>query len=129
MPREYSRAARIADQIQRDLSELIRQEIKDPRIGLVTITGVDVSRDLSHAKVYVSSLSDTDSTEQSVRALQHASGFLRTQLGRNLQLRSIPQLHFVHDISIERGMRLSHLIDEAVAGEPGAVTERKPDDG
>jgi ribosome-binding factor A len=129
MPRDFSRAARIADQIQRDLSELIRQEVKDPRVGLVTVTGVDVTRDLSHAKVYVSSLSDAASTEQSVRALQHAAGFLRTQLGRSLQVRSVPQLHFVYDASIERGVRLSHLIDEAVASDPGAVPEPERDDG
>jgi ribosome-binding factor A len=115
MPREFSRAARIADQIQRDLSTLIRQEVKDPRVGLVTITAVEVNRDLSHAKVYLSCLAESASTEQSVEALQHAAGFLRSQLGRTLKIRTVPQLRFLHDSSIERGARLSHLIDEAVA--------------
>src|ERR1700693_3411642 len=116
MPREFARAARIADQIQRDLSDLFRQELKDPRVGLVTITAVEVSRDLSHAKVYVTSLAEAESTEQSVQALQHAAGFLRSQLARTLNLRTVPQLHFVYDVSVERGVRLSHLIDQAVAG-------------
>lgn len=115
MPREFSRAARIADQIQRDLSGLIRQEVKDPRVGLVTITAVEVNRDRSHAKVYVSSLAEVTATEQSVEALQHAAGFLRSQLSRTLKIRSVPQLQFLYDASLERGVRLSHLIDEAVA--------------
>jgi ribosome-binding factor A len=127
MPREFSRAARIADQIQRDLSVLIRQEVKDPRVGLVTITAVEVNRDLSHAKVYVSSLAEVASTEQSVEALQHAAGFLRRQLGRGLKLRSVPQLQFLYDASVERGVRLSHLIDEAVAA--GVQPDPAPDGG
>ena len=117
MPRDFSRAARIADQIQRDLSDLIRKELKDPRVGLVTITAVEVTRDLSHAKVYITSLTGAESTDRSIQALQHAAGFLRTQLSHTLKVRSIPQLHFVYDASVERGARLSQLIDQAVAGE------------
>jgi ribosome-binding factor A len=126
MPRDFSRAARIADQIQRDLSDLIRQDLKDPRVGLVTITSVEVSRDLSHAKVYVTSLAGLESTERSIQALQHAAGFLRTQLSHSLKVRSIPQLHFMYDESVERGARLSLLIDQAVAddGERAAAGER-----
>ena len=93
MPRDFSRAARIAHQIQRDLSDLIRKELKDPRVGLVTITAVEVTRDLSHAKVYITSLAGAESTDQSIQALQHAAGFLRTQLSHTLKVRSIPQLH------------------------------------
>jgi ribosome-binding factor A len=128
MPRDFSRAARIADQIQRDLSGLIRQEVKDPRVGLVTITAVEVNRDLSHAKVYVSSLGETTSTEQSVDALQHAAGFLRSKLARTLKVRSVPQLHFLYDASVERGVRLSHLIDEAVAGSAQPDPDRDSDE-
>ena len=95
MPREFSRASRIADQLQRDLSGLIRQEVKDPRVGLVTITAVEVNRDLSHAKVYISSLAEVSAIEQSVEALQHAAGFLRSQLSRSLKVRSVPQLQFI----------------------------------
>src|SRR5215813_11642238 len=115
MPRTFSRADRVAEQIHRDLSELLRRELKDPRVGRVTITAVEVTRDLSQATVYVSSLADAASTEQSVLALQHAGGFLRSQLARTLQARSVPYLRFVYDASVERGARLSHLIDEAAA--------------
>ena len=128
MPRDFSRAARIADQIQRDLSELIRKELKDPRVGLVTITGVEVTRDLSHAKVYITTLAGAESGERSIRALQHAAGFLRTQLSQTLKVRSIPQLHFAYDASVERGARLSQLIDQAVAGEGARAAAAGEDD-
>jgi ribosome-binding factor A len=128
MPRDFSRAARIADQMQRDLSDLIRKELKDPRVGLVTITAVEVTRDLSHAKVYITSLAGAESTDQSIQALQHAAGFLRTQLSHTLKVRSIPQLHFVYDASIERGARLSQLIDQAVAGEGVHAAPGEDDD-
>jgi ribosome-binding factor A len=105
---------RLADQIQRDLAELIRREVKDPRVGLVTITGVEVSRDLSHAKVYVSSLAAEETHQATVEALQHAAGFLRARLGHALRVRQVPDLHFVYDESVERGIRLSQLIDAAV---------------
>ena len=129
MPRDFSRAARIADQIQRDLSGLIRQELKDPRVSLVTITAVEVNRDLSHAKVFVCSLGEAASTEQSVEALQHAAGFLRSQLSRGLKIRSVPQLQFLYDASVERGVRLSHLIDQAVAGGGQSDPDRGSDEG
>ena len=115
MSRDFSRASRISDQIQRDLSELIRLEVKDPRVSLVTISAVEVSRDLSHAKVYVTSMAQEHNPEQTTAALQHAAGFLRSQLARNLKLRTVPQLQFVYDASVERGIRLTQLIDRAVA--------------
>src|SRR5262245_41657848 len=130
MPRSFSRSARIAEQIHRDLSGLLRRELKDPRVGPVTITAVEVTRDLSQATVYVSSLADAAATEQSVVALQHAGGCLRSQLARTLQARSVPHLHFVYDGSVERGARLSHLIDEAAAHSvtPEASPEAHEDD-
>jgi ribosome-binding factor A len=112
--KETPRSTRLADQIQRDLAELIRRELKDPRVGLVTVTDVEVSRDLSHAKVFVSSLADAETHEHTIAALQHAAGFLRARLGHALRLRTVPELHFVYDESVERGVRLSRLIDEAV---------------
>ena len=115
MSREFSRAARVADQLQRDLSELIRLEVKDPRVNLVTISTVDVSRDLSHAKVFVTSMAPEHNPEQVTAALQHAAGFLRSQLARALKLRTVFQLEFIYDSSVERGIRLSQLIDQAVA--------------
>ena|SRR5690242_9133229 len=114
MPRDFSRAARIADQIQRDLADLIRLEVKDPRVSLITVSAVDMSRDLSHAKVYVTSLARDQDPQSTVHALQHAAGFLRSQLAHTLKLRTVPQLEFLYDASVERGIRLSRLIDQAV---------------
>ena len=115
MPKDFSRAQRIAEQIQREMAELIRLELKDPRVGLVTITGVEVTQDYEHAKVFFTLLGDTQQAVDSLQGLQRAAGFLRSQLSRRMQLRIIPQLHFIYDESVERGIHLSKLIDEAIA--------------
>lgn len=117
MAKEYSRTQRIGDQMQRELAQLIRREVKDPRVGLVTITAVDVARDLGHAKVYITVMGNdgAEQVAQSIKVLSAASGFLRTQLGREMKLRSVPQLHFVYDESVARGVHLSALIERAVA--------------
>ncbi|MBD1553758.1 30S ribosome-binding factor RbfA [Pseudomonas typographi] len=117
MAKEYSRTQRIGDQIQRELAQLIRREVKDPRVGLVTITAVDVSRDLGHAKVYITVMGaeGQDQVAQSLKVLGAAAGFLRTQLGKEMKLRSVPQLHFHYDESVARGAHLSALIERAVA--------------
>ena len=114
MPKDYSRAQRIAEQIQREMAELIRLELKDPRVGLVTITGVEVTQDYEHAKVFFTLLGEAQQAADSLVGLQRASGFLRSQLSRRMQLRIIPQLHFIYDESVERGIHLSKLIDEAI---------------
>jgi ribosome-binding factor A len=114
MPKDYPRSLRIADQIQRDLSDIIRLELKDPRIGMITVTGVVVSRDCKHAKVYFTQLTEGD-FRQALDGLQHAAGFLRTQLAHRMKLRLMPGLQFVYDESVERGMHLSQLIDNALA--------------
>ena len=93
------------------------EEVKDPRVGMVTITGVDVASDYSHAKVFFTSLADAGALQHTQVALDHASGFLRSQLAHALKTRTVPQLHFVYDESVERGARLSRLIDEAVASD------------
>ena len=110
------RLRRVADQIQRELSGLLRTELKDPRVGMVTLTGVEVSPDLAHAKIFFTTLGDAESLTRTEAGLERAAGFLRTQLGRRLKLRVMPELHFHHDASVERGVRLSQLIDAAVAG-------------
>ena len=114
MAREFSRLSRLADQIQRDLAEIIRLEVKDPRVSLVTVTAVEVSADMTQARVFVTSLADQIGPEETVHALQHAAGFLRTRLAHVLKLRQVPELRFVYDESVERGLRVSKLIDEAV---------------
>jgi len=118
MPKEYSRGRRIADQIQRELSEIIRLEIKDPRVGLVTLTDVEVSQDNAYAKVFFTSFGEPVQQEAATRALNHAAGFLRSRLAQRLKLRTVPQLRFEYDVSVEHGVKLSRLIDEAVAGLP-----------
>ena len=117
MPKDFSRSRRIAEQIQRELAELIRLELKDPRVGMITLTDVEVTQDYEHAKVFFTSLGDAAQAAAAVKGLQHAAGFLRTQLAHRLLLRTIPQLHFVYDTSVERGAHLAHLIDEAVAAD------------
>jgi ribosome-binding factor A len=101
------RLRRVADQIQRELAALVRGELKDPRVGMVTFTGVEVSPDLAHAKVFFTSLA----------GLGRAAGFLRSMLGARIKLHNTPELHFIYDESVESGIRLSHLIDEAVASD------------
>jgi ribosome-binding factor A len=118
MAKDYSRTQRIGDQMQRELSLLIQREIKDPRLGMVTITGVEVVRDLSHAKVFITVMGKEDSAqeiERNLEILNEAAGFLRMLLGKSMKLRTIPQLHFCYDASIRRGVELSALIERAVA--------------
>jgi ribosome-binding factor A len=116
MAKEFSRTQRIGDQMQRELALLIQREIKDPRLGLVTITAVEVSRDLSHAKVFITVMGqDDDKIKSNLNILQDAAGFLRMHLGKAMKLRSVPQMHFHYDASIRRGVELSALIERAVA--------------
>ncbi|HEY5720534.1 MAG TPA: 30S ribosome-binding factor RbfA [Gammaproteobacteria bacterium] len=120
MPREFSRSLRVGEQVRRVLAELIHDELKDPRIGMVTLTAVEVSRDLAHARVYFTVLADDPEAPQTTLAgLRRASGFLRRELGRQVKLRLVPELQFVHDTSVEHGRRLSALIDDALAADSG----------
>ena len=114
------RLRRVADQIQRELSGLLQSQLKDPRVGMVTITGVEVSPDLAHAKIFFSTLGDAEALGHTLNGLKHAAGFLRSQLGKQLRLRVTPELRFLYDPSVEHGAHLSQLINAAVAG-------RKPD--
>ena len=108
------RSARIADEIQRSLAEVIRLEVRDPRVGMVTLTGVELSRDQSHAKVFFTVLGAESAAGDALEGLQRAAGFLRSELAHRLTTRKVPELHFSYDESVERGVRLSRLIDEAV---------------
>lgn len=111
-----ARGVRVADQIQRDLAEIIAFELKDPRVGMITMTEVQVTPDYAHAKVFFTTLSDDpDTIHDTVTGLGKAAGFIRGQLGRRLRIHTIPELHFVYDASPARGMELSKLIDAANA--------------
>lgn len=118
-----TRTSRIADQIQRELAELIRLEVRDPRVGLVTITGVELSRDQSHAKVFFTVLGAPP--DDALAGLSRAAGFLRSELAHRLTTRKVPELHFAYDESVERGVRLSRLIDEAVAPPPSPAPPKR----
>jgi ribosome-binding factor A len=125
MPRDFPRTRRVAEQLQRELAELIRREVRDPRVGNITVSEVRVTRNLEHADVYVTALgAAAEDSEQSVEALNHAAGYLRRQLGQMLKLRSIPVLRFRYDDSFDRGAHLSRLIDEAVADDQDKSDER-----
>ncbi len=117
MPKEFSRSSRVAEQVQRELAELIRLELKDPRVGLVTITGVELTPDYAHAKVFYTTLADPSARQGIDAGLRRASSLLRRELGRRIRIHTLPELHFVFDESVERGDRLSRLIDEAVASD------------
>lgn len=113
----FSRSERVAEQIRRDVVDLLRQ-VKDPRVAqflpLVTITDVEITADYTHAKVFYTSLAEAERGKEIARGLAHAAGFLRRELGRRLHIHHIPELHFIYDASVERGTRLSQLIDAAV---------------
>lgn len=111
MAKDFSRSDRVAEQIQRELADLLQFEVKDPRVGMVTITEVVVTGDMAHAKVYYSAKAGTPELQT---GLEKTAGFLRGQLAKRMLLRTVPQLHFIYDASIDNGMRLSRLIDEAL---------------
>lgn len=115
--RGYKRTDRIADQIQRDLAVLLQREVKDPRVGMVTINSVNVSKDLAFADIYVTfmGVDDDQNVEESLEVLEHAGGFLRSLLAKSIQLRTMPRLRFHYDHTIVDGPRMSRLIDKAVA--------------
>jgi ribosome-binding factor A len=116
MAKEYSRTQRIGDQMQRELAQLIRREVKDPRVGLVTITAVEVSRDVGHAKIFITVMGqDNAKTSRKASRCSTRRRLPAHAVGREMKLRSVPQLHFHYDESVVRGAHLSALIERAVA--------------
>lgn len=124
-----TRQRRVAEQIRKDLAELIRLRVKDPRVGMVTVTWVEVAADYAHAKVHLSSLLGEESLARSLEGLSEAAGFLRRELGRGLKLRVTPQLHFLADASIDRGVRMGALIDAARAADQQLAGDAGDDAG
>lgn len=115
MPKDYARTDRVAEQIQRELAELLRLQVKDPRVHMITLTGVEVTKDYAHANVFYTTLEGASKAVE--QGLEHASGYLRSQLAHAMKLRITPQLHFIYDASVERGAHLSQLIEQAVASD------------
>lgn len=114
MAKEFSRATRVAEQMQRELADLLQFEVKDPRVGMVTVTAVEVTGDMAHAKIFYSAAKPSASLQN---GLEKSAGFLRTQVAKRMLLRTVPQLHFVYDASIDIGMKMSQLIDAARASD------------
>jgi ribosome-binding factor A len=114
MAKEFSRGQRAAEQIRRELAELIRHELKDPRVNFVSLTDVELTPDYAHAKIFFTALGGAQSVPEILEGLRRASGFLRRELGRRIRIHTLPELHFHYDHSVEEGSRLSQLIDQTV---------------
>lgn len=114
MPKEFSRTLRINSQVQRDLTELIRDDLSDPRVAGITVTAVDVSPDLRQAKITVSLLGSDEQLSDAVKGLNHAAGKLRHGLGKRLKLRLVPALRFVPDTVLREGDRISEMLRKAL---------------
>lgn len=126
--KNFSRADRVCEQIRRDLADIIRGELKDPRIGMISLTAVELTPDYAHAKIYFTTL-DISHLPEIQAGLRRASGFMRRELGRRVRIHTLPELHFVHDDSLERGASLSKLIDEAAALSRGSEEDGAADAG
>jgi len=112
---EYARTERVGTELQRELAEVLRDEVKDPRLQSITLQEVRVSRDLAHAKIYFTCFPDDEGGDEQARLLNGSlAGFLRRTLARRVRLRTVPQLHFIHDESISRGEHLTSLIEETM---------------
>lgn len=120
MAKEFSRGQRVAQEMQKEIAIILQCEVKDPRVGMATVSGVEVSRDLAYAKVYVTFLNvltenhDPDLVTNGIKALQDASGYIRTLLGKAMRLRVVPELTFAYDNSLVEGMRMSNLVTNVV---------------
>ncbi|MCR8656298.1 30S ribosome-binding factor RbfA [Paenibacillus endoradicis] len=106
------RVGRVSEQIKKEISQLIQSELKDPRIGFITVTGVETTNDLSQAKVYLSVLGNDEQKAETLKALSKATGYLRSELGKRIKFRHTPELFFKFDSSIEYGSRIENLLTE-----------------
>lgn len=127
MPRDFKRSDRVAGSLRRELAQLIQMEVKDPGVGFIGLSDVEVSRDLGHAKVYVT-VFEPEKAASSIKALNKAAGYLRRRLGQEMRIRSVPELHFEHDASVETGHRMDSLIETAVSADQ-RKSESEEDDG
>jgi ribosome-binding factor A len=121
------RTARLNEQLRREISEMIRRQVRDPRVGQVTITGVDVARDLGSAKVYVRTSGGADERDSTLEGLGAAAPFLRTELGRVLHLRRVPELRFRPDRSQEQAQRIEQVLSEVMPDDEGPGPDGEPE--
>lgn len=106
------RVGRVGEQIKKELSQIIQSELKDPRIGFITVTGVEVTNDLSQARIFLSVLGTDEQKEETLKALGRGSGFIRSELGKRIRLRKIPDLFFRFDASIDYGSHIQNLLNQ-----------------
>ncbi len=115
MSKEFSRSRRVAQQMQREVAVILQREVKDPRVGMVTVSDVEMSRDLQHAKIFVTFLNiEDEQIATGIKALNDASGYIRILLGKAMQLRVVPELRFAYDKTLVEGMRISNLVSNTV---------------
>ncbi|MDX1705062.1 30S ribosome-binding factor RbfA [Pseudidiomarina sp.] len=115
MAKDFSRTDRVGQQYQREIAMILQHEIKDPRVAMPTVSAVEVTRDLAYAKVFVTFFQDDEAQiKTSLKVLNDASGFIRSLLGKRIRARIVPELRFVHDPSLNEGIRMSRLVDEAI---------------
>ncbi|MDF7671336.1 30S ribosome-binding factor RbfA [Orbaceae bacterium ESL0721] len=116
MARSFNRASRVGHELQKEIAIILQREIKDPRLGMVTVSGVDLSRDLAYAKVYVTFLNDSDPevVQQGLKVLNDATGYIRSLVGKAMKLRIVPELKFSYDDSLVKGMQMSNLVQNVI---------------
>ncbi len=129
MSKDFKRADRVAQELQKEVAIILQREVKDPRIGMVTVSDVEVSRDLAYAKVFVTFLFDHDEVaiEQGMKALEKASPYIRSLLGKAMRLRIVPELRFEYDRSLVEGMRMSNLVTDVIRQDQARHVEDKED--
>jgi len=124
MAREYARTDRVGQQIQKEIAVILMRDIKDPRLSMTTVSAVEVTRDLAYAKVFVTFFNDdADKIKASLEVLAEAEGYIRSLLGKRLRARIMPHLRFIYDSSMSEGVRMSALVDQAVASDKGDDTQ------
>ncbi|MCE9679097.1 30S ribosome-binding factor RbfA [Shewanella sp. AS1] len=129
MAKEFSRTRRIGQQLQQELAQVLQRDIKDPRVGMVTVNDVDVSRDLSYAKVYVTFFDeDTKVVEGKLAALESASGYIRSLVAGRMKLRVMPELRFIYDASLVEGMRMSNLVSQVISNDKAKARQHGTDE-
>ena len=131
MARDFSRTRRVGQQIQREIALILQREVKDPRIGMVTVSDVEVSRDLNYAKIYVTFLqleNDAERISEGLKALTEAAGYIRSLLGSAMRLRVVPELRFFYDQTLVEGMRLSNLVTNTIREDKRRMAESGRDE-
>ena len=116
MSREFKRSDRVAQELKKEVAVILQREVKDPRIGMVTVSDVEVSRDLAYAKIFVTFLFDNDqeAINQGMKGLEKASPYIRSLVGKSMRLRIVPELRFIYDESLVEGMRMSNLVSNVI---------------